>query len=103
TKAATSWVQPEGVVVPRNPIVGCFAPCCACDASGHAAAALPKRAMNSRRLMAVSGTNAQDRRSIALGKGLPMSALGQKRTFRIALAMSALPPKADIRQCWHVR
>jgi hypothetical protein len=27
---------------------------------------------------------------------MSMSALGQKRTFRIALAMSALPPKADI-------
>src|SRR5262245_16201044 len=29
-------------------------------------------------------------------KGLFMSALGQKRTFRSAIAMSALPPKADI-------
>jgi hypothetical protein len=27
-----------------------------------------------------------------------MSALGQKRTFRTAIAMSALPPKADIRR-----
>jgi hypothetical protein len=27
---------------------------------------------------------------------LRMSALGQKRTFRSAIAMSALPPKADI-------
>ena len=26
-----------------------------------------------------------------------MSALGQKQTFRSAIAMSALPPKADIR------
>src|SRR6476660_6261410 len=33
-----------------------------------------------------------------------MSALGHKRTFRIALAMSALSPKADIRQRgWNVR
>src|SRR6516162_4962017 len=30
-----------------------------------------------------------------------MSALGQKRTFRCVRAMSALPPKADIR--WSVR
>jgi hypothetical protein len=30
-----------------------------------------------------------------------MSALGQKRTFRVALSMSTLPPKADIRR--HVR
>jgi hypothetical protein len=27
-----------------------------------------------------------------------MSALGQKQTFRSAIAMSALPPKADIEQ-----
>ena len=27
-----------------------------------------------------------------------MSALGQKRTFRSAIGMSALPPKADILQ-----
>jgi hypothetical protein len=27
-----------------------------------------------------------------------MSALGQKQTFRSAIAMSALPPKADIRE-----
>jgi hypothetical protein len=33
-----------------------------------------------------------------------MSALGQKQTFRLAWAMSALPPKADIRQRnWDVR
>jgi hypothetical protein len=29
---------------------------------------------------------------------LSMSALGQKRTFEPSVAMSALPPKADIRQ-----
>src|SRR5262249_20360896 len=29
---------------------------------------------------------------------LAMSALGDKRTFRSAIAMSALPPKADITQ-----
>jgi hypothetical protein len=28
-----------------------------------------------------------------------MSALGQKQTFRTAIAMSALPPKADIPSC----
>ena len=34
----------------------------------------------------------------------PMSALGHKRTFRSAIAMSALPPKADITEhCGHVR
>ena len=27
-----------------------------------------------------------------------MSALGQKQTFRIAIGMSVLPPKADISQ-----
>jgi hypothetical protein len=77
-------------------MVGGFPGCCACAASGHVAATLPIRLINSRRLMAVSGTNAQDIRSIALGKGLHMSALGQKQTFCDAIAMSALPPKADI-------
>jgi hypothetical protein len=33
-----------------------------------------------------------------------MSALGQKRTLRLQLVMSALPPKADIAERdWHVR
>ena len=33
-----------------------------------------------------------------------MSALGQKQTFRSAIVMSALPPKADIAESdWHVR
>ena len=30
------------------------------------------------------------------GGGRAMSALGQKQTFRIAIFMSALPPKADM-------
>src|SRR5262249_6197463 len=49
-----------------------------------------------RRLMAVSGTNAQDIRSIPLGKDLPMHALGQKQTCAAQKPMSALPLKADI-------
>src|SRR5262249_36145856 len=53
--------------------------------------------------MAVSGTNAQDEiRSIALGTGLPMSALGQRQTYAVHQPMSALPQiataKADIRK-----
>jgi hypothetical protein len=33
-----------------------------------------------------------------------MSALGQKQTSRSEIAMSALPPKADIAECdWNVR
>jgi hypothetical protein len=33
-----------------------------------------------------------------------MSALGHKRTFRIAIDVSALPPKANIQHHeWHVR
>jgi uncharacterized protein YchJ len=38
-----------GVPEPRKPIVGTFAGCCARAASGHAAAAPPRRVMNSRR------------------------------------------------------
>src|SRR5262249_27283252 len=68
---------------------------CAHAASGHVAATQPTRLINSRRFMAVSGTNAQDIRSIALGKGLPMSALAQKRTSAHVGAMSALLPRAD--------
>jgi hypothetical protein len=39
----------EGVVEPKNPMVGSFAGCCARAASGHAAAAPPRRVMTSRR------------------------------------------------------
>src|SRR5262245_24568910 len=56
-------------------------------------AAPPIRLINSRRFIAAPDTNAQDRRSKAFGKGLPMSALGQKRTHE---AMAALPPIADM-------
>ena len=73
-----------------------IADCCARAASGHAAVTLPINLINSRRLIAVSGTNAQDIRSIALGRGLPMSALGQKQTFAVQNAMSALPPKRTL-------
>src|SRR5262249_55030481 len=48
TKAATHWLQAEGVVVPRNPMVGSFPACCARATSGHAAAP-PRSEMNSRR------------------------------------------------------
>ena len=42
--------------------------------------------------------------ALAIKSGLPMSALGHKRTKRHLGAMSALPPKADKAQtCWHVR
>src|SRR5215831_10633306 len=45
----------------------------------------------------------RSRRCIA-AKGPLMSALGQERTSPVHLAMSALPPKADIeRHDWHVR
>jgi hypothetical protein len=45
-------------------------------------------------LYANDGRNAAFERGTA---GLPMSALGQKRTFSEVCAMSALPPIADIR------
>jgi hypothetical protein len=54
--------------------------------------------MNSRRLIAAP--EAQEEASYppkpARWKGLAMSALGQKRTFAVQNAMSALPPKADM-------
>jgi hypothetical protein len=46
-------------------------------------AAPPIGLINSRRFIAAPDTNAQDRRSKAFGKGLPMSVLGQKRTHAV--------------------
>src|SRR6516165_8860197 len=91
----------------RNPTTG-NADCCAFPASGHAAAAPPTNAMNSRRLMASPAprtTSGYQKNITFLDRELsfaniqaaaPMSALGQKRTSWLADGMSALPPKADI-------
>src|SRR5262249_8498137 len=49
TRAAIHWLSAERVLAPKNPIV--FAGCCARAASGHAAAAQPIAAINSRRLI----------------------------------------------------
>jgi hypothetical protein len=65
--------------------------------------------MNSRRFIALT-PKSKDHGNIA-GHGAAsqqkrplMSALGQERTSPVHLAMSALPPKADIeRRDWHVR
>src|SRR5262249_41680941 len=73
-----------------------IADCCARAESGHVTATLPIKLINSRRLMAVSGANAQDVRSIALGKGLPTSALGQKRTHAVQQRMSSLGQKRTL-------
>src|SRR5262249_48978202 len=51
TKAAVHGVQAEGAPVPRNPMVGSLAACCARAANGHAAAAPPTSLTNSRRFM----------------------------------------------------
>ena len=50
TKAAVHWLQFEGVLAPRNPMVSSLPGCCARAASGHAAAP-PTRVMKSRRLI----------------------------------------------------
>src|SRR5262245_45483394 len=47
-KAATHWPIAEGVLEPKNPMVGSFPGCCARAVSGHAAAP-PSSVMNSRR------------------------------------------------------
>ena len=86
-----------------TPIRRGVADCCACAASGHAAAALPTSEMNSRRLM--GRPKAKDKPTTLVNEscvlrhskfGLSMSALGQKRTSRQLERMSALPSKADI-------
>jgi hypothetical protein len=41
TKAATHWPMAEGVLEPKNPMIGSFPTCCARAASGHIAAAPP--------------------------------------------------------------
>jgi hypothetical protein len=46
-QAKTFW--PEGVVAPKNPMVGSFAGYCAQAACDQAAAAPPNKVMNSRR------------------------------------------------------
>ena len=76
--------------------------CCAGEASGHDTAVPTRAVMNSRRL---TGRPLKHRVLPYHAVGcivhhgkfwLPMSALGQKRTFSRSVAMSALPPKADI-------
>ena len=76
--------------------------CCARATIGHVAAALPRRVMNSRRLMCPLRTCSKQglkpstlRTGGELQSG-PMSALGQKRTCAAQNSMSALPPKADM-------
>ena len=56
TKAATHGSSGEGVVGPKNPMVGSFAACCARAASGHAAAAPPRSVMNSRPLHSITSS-----------------------------------------------
>ncbi|MFL5216243.1 MAG: ABC transporter substrate binding protein [Microvirga sp.] len=51
TKAAVRWVWPEGVLAPRNPMVGAVPVCCAPAPRGQAAAAPRKAARTSRRLI----------------------------------------------------
>jgi hypothetical protein len=50
TKAAVHWLCVAAEFVPKNPMVGSFAGCCARAASGHATAAPPSSVMNWRRL-----------------------------------------------------
>jgi hypothetical protein len=77
-------------------------PCCASAASGNAAAP-PRSVTNSRRLIAAPrGLPSRESylvlstvtRKFGLNTALWMSALGQKQTFAVQNAMSALPPKA---------
>src|SRR5262249_5266041 len=86
---------------------------CARTANGLVVAAIPRTPINSRRLMPAPGS----RQRIVVGHigtlegpagvrtqillRLSMSALGHKRTNAAQEAMSALPPKADIRASVH--
>src|SRR5262249_38266918 len=94
SRAATT----SGVRGSRKPITG-DAGCCASAVSGHAAAP-PSNEMKVRRLTDAPQPGLAyhvEGGSVHHGKyWLPMSALGQKQTFREGQPMSALPPKADI-------
>src|SRR6516164_2474855 len=100
-KAATHWLQADGVVVPRNPIVGSFPACCARAATGHVAAAPPTRVMNSRRFTAQCLRASTER--IAQPEGLlrcaisilPLSALGHQRPRRPKPYVEARPFRAE--------
>jgi hypothetical protein len=85
-------------------MVGSLLPYCACVASGHAAATPPTSVMNSRRLI---GFPKPEDVTLAYAVGAVLhhsksahstSGMGQQRTWRDQIAMSALPPKADIRR-----
>ena len=56
----------------------------------------PKSKMNSRRLIVAPDAKDETSYALNLSNRRGGSALGQKRTFRSAITMSALPPKADI-------
>src|SRR6516165_4504048 len=75
--------------------------CCARAATGHTAAP-PTIVMKSRRLIASTEAQTEHRNCsnwrARRGRNAAMSALGHKRTLEEVLAMSALPPKADMHQ-----
>src|SRR5262249_24691027 len=85
---------------PRNATRGALSACCARAAIGQPIAALPRRLMNSRRLIA--SPEARDKASCGINVahwkscrgGKPMSALGHKQTYAAQHGMSALAPKA---------
>jgi hypothetical protein len=89
----------------RNPITG-MARCCARTARGHVAATPHESLMKSRRRIVTPPPKEAYRTNRALALkvvrlSLPMSALGQERTYAPQQVMSALPPiataKADSR------
>src|SRR6516225_10626914 len=90
-----------------NPTTG-IADCCARAVSDHATTGLLKSLMNSRRLMGFTPLAENHLRKSLIRSssesyvphcirvGRPMSALGQKQTWKLVRVMPALPPKADI-------
>src|SRR5262249_18836408 len=82
-----------------TPIRRVCGPCCARTATGHPTSVPPRSVMNSRRL--IVAPEAQDQASYQckpeLWKGLANIRFGSlAETFRRAIGMSALPPKADM-------
>src|SRR5262249_31010947 len=93
---ATRCSEPTADVRRRNAITG-IAECCARAASGKAAAEAVIPLMKSRRRTRPSSERPRTTPGLKAYqiRGV-MSALGQKRIFRAAIAMPALPPKADM-------
>ena len=76
------------MLAPKNPMVGSFAGCCARAASGHAAAAPPRRVMNSRRR--ISAPKLRGQHCIGSNEYFDRAETGHQNHCRSAQPMSQM-------------